>query len=715
MKDRGWARWRQALTAWAGQAAPGYGLCAAVATALPLLIAARLGRPATGLVMALGAYLVAVRSPQGTYGRKARALVVIVTVIGAGSLIGGLLIGHRWIVAVVLPAVVIFQSVLPGGGPTFGLATVTAAVRPSTDNVIRDFALEMLGALIMSALVLAPWPGRRLRPLLESLSEAAVAVAEALDVVMAPAQDPEWERRRRAAAEALRNARTTYGMYNAGSDDERPARLINALVKIMHDTVALRALVLAGVSSPLHSGAEPETRAAIAVLAARLRSLAEVIGSPAGGSWDEADSAASHRLGDRIDEIRRAAFEGREDLVAEALAAQTWRTVRRIAATIDSAGRVATAGITVGISVPRLPGAPSPTSLWSRSVTGVSIRSAALRNALRAGVAVFVATVIWAAFDIPRGYWLVISVFLCLRNTYGETVSRVFERIGGTALGGVLAAILLAVVRGETELALVIFFCAFIGFTLSPVSYVFWMCFCTPLVMLLVDFGAPVAWSQTVVRIGATIGGGVLALAAARLLWPSSDTASQSAVLARLCSALGDLVRTATSSEEALAQPLAQSREAADVLTDLAGRLAQEPSPDTELIGCLREAVAVANRIRDQVIAVAGMSRAEQGEMGPVSSILIQVADHLEEVAGALESGDASLPTLDIDDLLADLDGYLSSLAKRRRAEVAGETAVAESTPLRQDLLSVAAVRHALRGLHGDVRELDRVLYRCFT
>jgi uncharacterized membrane protein YccC len=713
MKNVSWARLVRTLAAIEGRAAPGYGLCAAAAIALPLLLGARLGRPAIGLVVSLGAYLVAVRSPQGTYGQKARQLAIIVTVIGLGTLIGGLLIGHRWGVVAVLPPIVSVQSLVPDIGPTFGLALMIAAVRPDTENVLLDCAYEVAGALAMGALVLAPWPGRRLRPLREALAEAARSVAGALDVVTAPAADPEWERRRRVAADALAAARTTYGMYNATSDDDRPDRLIKTLFKIMNETVALRALIDAEGMRPLNEGAEAETRAAVAVIAARLKLLANAAGDPAGMAWEQTDQDAADRLGDRTDEIRRAAFDGREDLVAAALAAQVWRTVRRITSTVDSAGRIAAAGITAGVSARRPPGAPRPASLLSQAVGAVAGGSIHVHHALRGGIAVFVATVIWAAFDIPRGHWLVISVFLCLRSTYTETVSRVFQRIGGTALGGVLAAVLLAVVQGGSELALVIFCCAFIGFTLSPVSYVFWICFCTPLIMMLVDFGAPVPWDQSLVRIGLTIAGGALALAAARLLWPSSGTARIPDMLADLAAAHGDLVRAAADPEEMiLARPLARAGETAADVNALLGPMARQPSPDTALIGGVRSAVAAADRIRDHVIAVAGMSRAEEGEVGPVSSLLLQIADHLHELAGALRAGDAAMPALNLGDLLADLDVHLSSLARRRRAEVAGGTTLDQSTPLRRDLESTASIRLTLRSLYDDVRELGRALRR---
>jgi hypothetical protein len=140
--------------------------------------------------------------------------------------------------------------------------------------------------------------------------------------------------------------------------------------------------------------------------------------------------------------------------------------------------------------------------------------------------------------------------------------------------------------------------------------------------------------------------------------------------------------------------------------------MAHEPSPDIRLVGRLRDAVAATNRIRDEVITVTGLSQVEKGEMAPVNEILVQLAGHLEEGADRLAAGEVSLPALDLDDLLTDLDHYLASLAKRRRAEVAAGTAMEASTPLDQDLRSVAAVRGALRGMYEDVRELDAALSR---
>src|SRR5205807_15066 len=141
-------------------------------------------------------------------------------------------------------------TLFPRIGLTLALATVFAAIRPPGGGILHGALLSMAGALLMMALVLAPWPGRRLRPLTEALSETAAAVAEALDTVTGPTQD--WERARRRASDTIARARATYGMYRTTSEDNRPTRLIKTIVRLLHEVVALRALLEAESARPLH-------------------------------------------------------------------------------------------------------------------------------------------------------------------------------------------------------------------------------------------------------------------------------------------------------------------------------------------------------------------------------------------------------------------------------------------------------------------------------
>lgn len=714
--ERRLARLRDRLGAVASRAAPLYGLLAGMAIAVPLLAGTLTGQADTGVIVALGAYLAAVRAPEGTYGQKARSYFVIVLFIGLGELIGGLLAGHRWAAVAAVPLLVILGTLVKRIGLTAALAAIFATIRPPGEDPVQGALLSAAGALLMTVLVLAPWPGRRLRPLTEALADAVEAVAGALDGVTGPVE--EWERSRRAAADAIGRARATYGMYTTSSADDRPARLIKTIVKLLHEVVALRGLIEAESATPLHDDLKAETRAAVAVSAARTRLLAGAIANP--GNHVPVDRptpmpisrGALSRLGDRVDEARREAAEGNEDLVAAALAFQAWRSLRRLNSTIDSAARLVAAGITLKLAVvPRLPGPPDPRSWWHRVVKALRTWPPSLRYAIRAGLTILVAMGLWAGMDLPHGHWLPLATLMCLRGTYGETVSRVLERVGGTAVGSILAAVLLVISPGRPALTAIIFVLAVFGFALSPVGYLYWVVLCTPLLMMIIDFGEPVPWSVAAVRIVLTIGGSSLALAAARLLWPAAPTGQLPTLLATLLERHAEVVRaTAAALGEEQQPPLVErlrpAQQAAGVVTAEADRLSHDPAPDIERISRLREAVRSAHRIRDEVITLAGMARAESAARGPVSAVLERLADRLEESAEAVVVGDREPPPLDLDDLLAELDAQLSSLVKRRRAEVEGGTHLDDTTPLRSDLLSVAAVRHAIRSLRADTEAL---------
>ncbi|MBX6767446.1 MAG: hypothetical protein IRY90_09900, partial [Actinomadura rubrobrunea] len=253
-------RAREAGAAIGGRAAPFFGLAAALAMAVPLVAGALTGHAAQGAMIALGAYLVGLRAPEGPYGARARNLASAVLVVAVGATIGGNLAGHTWLAVAVVPLVVALGSAVPWIGPTAGLAALLTAVRPPTQDVLYNGFLELLGGLLVSALLLAPWPARRLRPLRAALAEAADAAAGLLDAVAqnvgeqdtgplrtveaaepelaSVTRRPDWEASRRAASRALANARATYGFYRSGRGREeptRPERLIDALSRIVHE------------------------------------------------------------------------------------------------------------------------------------------------------------------------------------------------------------------------------------------------------------------------------------------------------------------------------------------------------------------------------------------------------------------------------------------------------------------------------------------------
>ncbi|MFD0684114.1 FUSC family protein [Actinomadura fibrosa] len=732
-------RAREAYAQMKGQAAPFYGLAAAVAIAVPLLAGALTGHAAQGSMIALGAYLVALRAPEGPYGARARDLAGGVLMVAVGSAVGGLLSGHTWIAVIVVPPLIALGVAVPRIGSTAGLAVLLSAIRPPTADVLNVGLLELIGGVLVTALLLAPWPALRLRPLRESLDEAAEAVAEALDAVAqdisategdpledveltdpdlrAVARRPDWEERRRAAFEAIAAARTTYGLYRTGRgrrDATRPERLIDALSRILHETVTLEAVLQAARNYPPDRDWRLETQTAVSALAARLRLLAGAIATSGEAPLGEEESAAVRRMDRAADQIRRAGLAGDEDLVAVALIAQVRRSIDRIAGEVASARRIVEGGLHVAFGPPQLPGAPHPVPEWERLKHAVRTRSPLFRQVTRVFVTAVVSMALAAALRLPHGHWATITAMLSLRATYGETVERLLQRIGGTAVGSVLAALLLTLAPDQPTVAAIVFVLALFAFATRSVSFSYWVLFVTPLAMMLLDFSAPAGWRTAADRIALTFGGTLLAYLAIRLLWPTGHRERLPSQLARLLSVHAELVRAAADvlGGERTRLPhekVVAAEEAAASVSQALERLGHERVPDSELRKRLERTVRAAHRIRDHLIAVARMSREKAVDTGPVPEILDRLADQMEEAAANLDEPPADQEmgapswVRELDEELADLDSHLSTLTRRRRAELKEGVDRDEFTPLRQALLQVSATRHTLRALRRDV------------
>ncbi len=100
---------------------------------------------------------------------------------------------------------------------------------------------------------------------------------------------------------------------------------------------------------------------------------------------------------------------------------------------------------------------------------------------------------------------------------------RALERIGGTALGGLVAALVGLVCTTPLAIAVAMFPLAVVALAVRAVSLGLFMAALTPLIVLLVETGQPGAseWSIAAARFAFTTLGGVVAVAAGFVLWPT--------------------------------------------------------------------------------------------------------------------------------------------------------------------------------------------------
>jgi uncharacterized membrane protein YccC len=186
-------------------------------------------------------------------------------------------------------------------------------------------------------------------------------------------------------------------------------------------------------------------------------------------------------------------------------------------------------------------------------------RSPALRHALRSAVMAALALAFTMFWFNPYDHWLTITIVATMQPFFALTYTRAIERVAGTAVGGIVAAVVGLMCTTPMSIALAMFPLVTIALAVRAVNFGLYMLALTPVVVLLVETGEPdtAEWRIAVARAGLTIIGGVLAVAASFVLWPSREPErllanAQDAIAAHgryaeavLGSLLGDVPETA--------------------------------------------------------------------------------------------------------------------------------------------------------------------------
>ncbi len=142
-------------------------------------------------------------------------------------------------------------------------------------------------------------------------------------------------------------------------------------------------------------------------------------------------------------------------------------------------------------------------------------RSLAFRHALRATATAAPAIAFTLIWFTPYDHWLTITIVATMQPYFGMTFTRALERIGGTLLGGLIAALLSLVVTTPLAIAAAMFPLAVLALAIRAVSFGLFMAALTPMVVLLVELGQPGAseWMIAGMRALFTIAGGAVAVA----------------------------------------------------------------------------------------------------------------------------------------------------------------------------------------------------------
>jgi uncharacterized membrane protein YccC len=171
---------------------------------------------------------------------------------------------------------------------------------------------------------------------------------------------------------------------------------------------------------------------------------------------------------------------------------------------------------------------------WLRPLReALTVRSLPARHGVRMGVAAALAVWLSFALDITRGYWATITTLIVLQPYAGATIRKTLQRVGGSVIGGIIAAALAVVARTKLAIAGVMVPFTVAAVAVLPLNYGVFVLLLTPVFVLLAE-PRPGDWGLAGLRVVNTLLGGVIALAAAQLLWPARELATYARQLADL-------------------------------------------------------------------------------------------------------------------------------------------------------------------------------------
>jgi uncharacterized membrane protein YccC len=503
------------------------GVRAGLAAALPVAASVWLEQPLLSLA-ALGALLTCICDPGGPWRRR---LPVLLGFVATGALLlggAGLVRGAGILPTVLAAAPALFCTgfLRVWGAPTQALGNLLAVVLLlGTDDPLNLaealsaaglFAAGGAWALLLTLLLWRIHPFGPARRAVADVWDSLAALARMLQELLAEeghgrgATERAWEAHARAGRGAVRAGIERARDILMDTADARGAGSGPAAQNLMRLEAAEQLFGVMIALSDHMEQAPAENRPASVTLLRRLRPILRVMAD----ATEREHIARLPRFDRAISAMASAAARDPHLATLAHAVAERLRAALRLvdpAQYLPGSGAQGDAGI------------PLRQSIAGPLMANLTWQSASLRHATRVAMVVSLALAITLIRHGPYTHWLTITLVLVMQPFFATTWQRTLERVGGTLLGGAVAALLSATLHSRLHLAGLLPVLGALALAVRQVSYGVYIAVYTPVVILLVEQIRPLEdqTSIALARAGYTILGGLIAVAANILLWPS--------------------------------------------------------------------------------------------------------------------------------------------------------------------------------------------------
>ncbi|MFE2041530.1 FUSC family protein [Streptomyces sp. NPDC059477] len=607
---------------------------AAVAMTLPLAIGLAVGQPAYGALASMGALSGVIGDTADAY--RMRILnIAIPQLFGAiGVTLGSLAFGHGWLTVLAVTAIALVSGMISTIGAVASvsglLLLLNAVIGAGLPMPGPWWAAPLLmtgGGLLVLLLALLAWPLRSGVPERAAVADTYRKVA----ALLAESASDGYEDARHAATQSLNQAydlvlghRTRH--HGRSADLTRLIAQLNAITPVIE---AAPAAHLSGIPLP------PQIPSAARHLADAVETgYRGPIGLVLPGPQSESARAVDHAL--------------------------------RHAADVVTSPDVDPYGIDDGLGRPA-----GPRVRAARATRTVVLSAGSWRYGLRLALCIGIAQALVSLVDVPRSYWVALTITFVLKPDFGSVFSRALLRALGTVAGLVVAAAVLSEVpRGWWDVPVMLLLAPLIP-ALTPRGYGYQTAAITPVILLLSDTLNREGTALLLPRLLDSLMGCAIALIAGYLLWPESW---HTRVGDRLADAVADSARYAESAFGKDTDPAGRARMRRRLYRDLSvirtefQRALTEPPPTGRHAAAWWPLVVAVERIVDATTAA--RVRVEHGAEPPARAEVDQVALQLRELSEGLREVEVLFP------VRTDLTGPADSVLEPLRQEVAAARAI---------------------------------------
>ncbi|WP_239657193.1 FUSC family protein [Mycobacterium riyadhense] len=540
------------------------------------------GQPLTVALLGVVITMIAARSVTEPDPRQQRITMALLPVPAALGITAAALLTPHQLAADIVFVLIVFIAVyirrFDARGRALGMVAFmayffTLYLRANLAELPWLIGAVLVGTLctfVMSTYVMPDRPERVLRATIRSLrARMAIVVDTTADVIRTGRLD---ERRRRRIRARITRLNATALMVQSQIEDKyhpatlRPGVSAEHLAPWLFDAeLAVEWVAVAGQRTAANATELPA--ATRAELAGALTQLAWAIRIPQPHGLQQAASLAQAVL-DKEPQPTDSEPAVRRLALAIIAAANATAEVRALVE------RAAHAGHGEGAPAPAPTPAPAPAPAPEddgANIGAVSEPASGLlpttRQAVQVSIAASLAIITGELVSPERWYWAVIAAFVIFAgtNSWGETLTKGWQRLLGTALGVPSGMLIATLVAGDKVASLVmIFVCLFCAFYFMKVTYSLMTFWITTMLALLYGLVGNFSFGVLLVRIEETAVGAVIGVTVAILVLPTNIRTTIRNDTRAFLTSLSALIETSIASmfdDDDAASPTEQARQ----------------------------------------------------------------------------------------------------------------------------------------------------------